>query len=64
MVSSMLRRLAHLEPREASGPTRILWVCNDQSAREREARDLEARGFRVVLVGWLGMMGDGEERPV
>ena len=56
-MNRFIRRLIKLEPPDAERPLRIIW--NDGSGTaQAEAEALEAQGFNVMVVGWLGSMDD------
>ena len=56
-MNRFIRRLIKLEPPDAERPLRIIW--NDGSGTaQAEADALEAKGFKVMIVGWLGVIDE------
>ena len=56
-MNGFIRRLIKLEPPEADRPLRIVWNDGTGTA-QAEADALEAQGFKVMIVGWLGRVDD------
>ena len=56
-MNRFIRRLIKLEPANAERPLRIIWNDGSGSA-QAEAEALKAKGFQVMIVGWLGTEDD------
>ncbi len=52
----LARRLFNLERSRPDKRTRIVWNNHDEATAD-EVRRLEAQGFNVMLVGWMGRPG-------